>query len=311
MVHADQANRCQNIALICRLRQHSRWLSPRRPREQRPEQRPQLSTTSTQWLVAPTPTERTEARAAPSDVVPSYKVAGCAHADQANRGQSRVLTFCVLNHSGWLYPPRPVDRGQSSALTCRASHHISCLSVAYQANRGQISPLTCHLRHTSGWLSLRRPREQRPEQRPQLSCPLPQWLAQHTPTKRIELSSALNSRARHLCRWLSPRRRSQCSAINCCVRQRSGCLRLRRPIEQRSGHRPHLWCPPPLWLYQPTPTERTETRAVASPDVPANKEAGCAHAGRWNRGQTSALTCRARHQNGWLSPSRWMEQRPV
>jgi hypothetical protein len=78
-------------------------------------------------LTEPTPYRRTDAKPAPSTVVPVTTMSGLSHADQANRRQS-------------------------SALTCRARNH-------------------------SSWLSPRRQRKQRPEQRPHLSCPQPQWLA--------------------------------------------------------------------------------------------------------------------------------------
>jgi hypothetical protein len=145
-----------------------------------------------QCLAEPTPTDIAEARAAPSLDVPATTVAGSAHADRANGGQS-------------------------SALTCRVHHQ-------------------------SGWLSLRRPSEQRPEQRP------------------------------------------------------------------------HLTCLPPQWLTEPKLTERTEARAAPSPDAPATSVADSAHANRANRGQSSALTCRALLLSRWLGPRRprelWPEQRP-
>ena len=65
------------------LRHHSGLLSPRKPCEQRPEQRPQLASPPLQWLAEPTPTERSEARSAPLAVVSTTTtVGGCAHAVQ-------------------------------------------------------------------------------------------------------------------------------------------------------------------------------------------------------------------------------------
>jgi hypothetical protein len=46
----------------------------RRPSNQRPEQRPNLSCPPPQWLAEPTPTERKEVIAAPSPVVPTTTV---------------------------------------------------------------------------------------------------------------------------------------------------------------------------------------------------------------------------------------------
>jgi hypothetical protein len=89
--------------MTCRARYHSGYLSPRRTSDKEANVAPHLSCPPPQWLVDRTLTEETEARAAPSSVVPATTVADCAHADRANRGQS-------------------------SALTCRARHHIASFS---------------------------------------------------------------------------------------------------------------------------------------------------------------------------------------
>ena len=97
--HADQAIRVQSSDLICRARQHSGWLNPRRPRdggkssalasrashhsrwmshlqprEQRPEQCSKTSC-SPNWLVEFSPNVRIETRAAPSPVESAKTVA--------------------------------------------------------------------------------------------------------------------------------------------------------------------------------------------------------------------------------------------
>ena len=101
-------------------------------------------------------------------------------------------------------------------------------------------------------------------------------------------NSALNSRTRHHCGWLIPR----------------------RPSEQSQDQRPHLSCPTPRWLGEPSKTERTDARDAPSPVVPANSVAGCSNAVRANRGQSNAINCRARHNSGSLRPRRPSEQRP-
>jgi hypothetical protein len=74
--HAVQANTGKSSAVNCRARHHCGLLSQRRPSEQRPEKRPHLSRPPTHWLAEPTQTERTEAREAPSTVVPATTVPG-------------------------------------------------------------------------------------------------------------------------------------------------------------------------------------------------------------------------------------------
>jgi hypothetical protein len=61
---------------------------------------------------------------------------------------------------------------------------------ATQANRGQRCALTFRARHHSGGLGPRRPSEQIPEQRPHLSSPPPQWLADPSPADITEARAA-------------------------------------------------------------------------------------------------------------------------
>jgi hypothetical protein len=129
--------------------------------------------------------------------------------------------------------------------------------------KGQSSALTSRDRQQSGWLSPPLPSKQRPEERPQMSCPPPQWFAEHT-----------------------------------------------RPNERRPEQRPRLLCPPPQRQAVPTPNKRTEARTTPSPDVPAATVADWAHADRTNRSQSTALTCRARHQSGCLSHRGQRKQKP-
>jgi hypothetical protein len=68
--------------------------------EQRPERYPQLTCPPPQWRAEPTPTEVTEARAAPSAVVPATTVAGWAYIDRENRAKSSALTCHALHNSG-------------------------------------------------------------------------------------------------------------------------------------------------------------------------------------------------------------------
>jgi hypothetical protein len=68
--------------------------------------------------------------------------------------------------------------------------------------------------------------------------------------------------------------------------------------------------PPPLWLAEHTPTERTETIEASSLFVSDTPVAGSADADRENRGQNSALYCHDLHHSGCLSPRRQRKQRP-
>ena len=65
LANAEQENSVQSSSLTCPIRQHSGWLSPRRPSEQMPEQRPQLSCQQPKSHVETPTTKRTEARAVP------------------------------------------------------------------------------------------------------------------------------------------------------------------------------------------------------------------------------------------------------
>jgi hypothetical protein len=202
-------NRGQGSTLNFRARHHSGWLRPSRPKEQRPEQRPHLWCPPPQWLVEPKPTNRTEARVATSLVVDATTVSGWAHADQANRGQSSDLTCSACHHSGWLSPCRPSQQRpeQSPHLSClppqwlavptptkgtearaATSPVVPATTVAGRAyiarNRGQINAFSCRARHHIGWLSPRCRCEKKPEQRPHISCPPPQWLIEPKPTER-------------------------------------------------------------------------------------------------------------------------------
>jgi hypothetical protein len=162
--HAKQANRGQSIARTYRSRHHIVGLSPRRPCEQRPKQRPHLSCPPTQRLAESTPTDGADARAAPSLDGPATTV---AVSDQ--------------QHSSWLIPHRQSDQ-RPEQRPCRARHQGRWLSHAYKANTVQIRAIIWRPRHPSCWLSLRLPIEQRPEQRPQLLCPQPSgWLSPHRP----------------------------------------------------------------------------------------------------------------------------------
>jgi hypothetical protein len=207
-------------------------VSQRPPSEKWPEHRPHLSWPPPQCLAGPTPTKRTEAKAAPLLVLPDIIVAGWAHADQANRGLSSVLNSLARQHSGWKSPRQSSD--------------------------------------------------QRPEQRSQLSCPPPQSLAWPTPSEKKSQRCALKFRARHDSGWLSPHRGS----------------------DQRPEKCPHLSYPLAQWVAWPTPTNRTEARVAPSTFEPATTVEQA------NRGERNALTCRARHHSGWLSPRPSNEHRP-
>jgi hypothetical protein len=52
-----------------------------------------------QCLAETTPTERTEAREAPSPDMPAITVADSAHAEQANRAKSSAINFRARHYS--------------------------------------------------------------------------------------------------------------------------------------------------------------------------------------------------------------------
>jgi hypothetical protein len=163
--HVDRADRSQCCAINCRVRLRSCCVSLRRPIEQRPDHRPQLSCPPPLRVAEPTTKERKETRAAHSPFVPTSTVAGWDHADHANRGQTSVLTFRAPHHIGWLSPRRPSEQ------TTKQRPYMSC-------------------HHHRCWLSPRRTTELRPHERPHNSCPPPQWLCEPTPTKRSASKAA-------------------------------------------------------------------------------------------------------------------------
>jgi hypothetical protein len=147
----------------------TQWLAgPRRTSKHRSDQRPHLSCKPPQWLAVPAPTKRTEARAAPSPVVPSNTDAGRAHADQANRGQGSDLTSSARHYSGWMNLPRTSEQKPDVNL------HLTSLPTQWLARPTRTS-------------------EHRPDQRPHLSCKPPQWLAVPAPTKRTEARAAIST----------------------------------------------------------------------------------------------------------------------
>jgi hypothetical protein len=123
-----------------------------------------------------------------------------AYADQANRGQGSALTCHICHHSGCLGTRRPSDQRpeQRPHLSFQPPQWLAEPTPSKQtvtregpspvvpsttgagcthsdrANRSQTSTLTCRARHHSCWLSPRQSSEQRPDQRPHLSCPPPQ-----------------------------------------------------------------------------------------------------------------------------------------
>jgi hypothetical protein len=199
------------------------------------------------------PTKRTEARAAPSPIVSANTMAGEAHADRGNRGQSSGLTFRASHHRSWLSPCRPRVQRQEQRIRlflpspqllaeptstegtearAAASGLLPATTMAACAhddrqNGGQCSYFTFRAHQQRSSLCPRRPSEQRPERRPHQSCPPPPWLAEPMPTKRTDA-------------W----------------------------------QRPRLSGPPPHWQAEPTPIEGTEVRAAPSSVVPATTVAG-------------------------------------
>jgi hypothetical protein len=119
--HAERAVSDLNIVLTSRSHYHSGCLSPHKTSVRSPEQQPHLSCPPPQWLAKLTPTERTEARAAPSILVPAIIVTGRAHSERKNRGQRSDLTCRAQHHSDWVSPRRPSEEWpeQRTHLSCR------------------------------------------------------------------------------------------------------------------------------------------------------------------------------------------------
>ena len=138
----------------CRAHHHSGLLCPGLPIYQRTERRPQKSCSPKQCLAVPTTNKRPEAEAAPSPVeppplwlpvpkttkptaareatspvLPATTVAGCAHADQANRGQRSALNFLACHHSRWLYSRRQRDQRPVQIPYLLFPPHSGCLST--------------------------------------------------------------------------------------------------------------------------------------------------------------------------------------
>ena len=221
---------------------------------------PQLTCPQPQWLPEPPPNALTEDRAAPSPVVSASTVAGLVHFHQTKRGQSSALKFRVRHHSGWQIPRRQSDQKPKQCP------HLSCF-------------------HHCGFLFRLPPSEQYKA--------APPYVVPATKVAGSCQADQANGGKR--------------SVIICSARHHSCCLSPRRPNKQRQEKRHHLSCPPPQWLTEPRlpskqrpeqrphqpssppkwlaepPTiEGIEARAAPLPVVPANTEAGCSHADRWN-----------------------------
>jgi hypothetical protein len=233
-------------------------------------------------MAEPTPTEGTEARAAHLHVVQATTVSVWANAERGDRGQSSALTCRIRHLSRSLSPrrwseQRPEQRPQ---LSCSLHQYLAGPKPTnrnVESDRGQRGSLTCRDRQHSGWLSKRRPCEHRPAQRPHQSCSPNQWLARTIPTRRSEARFA-NSPVVHfttvaVCSLADQPNRGHSCALTCCARNLIGWLSQCRPSEQRPEQCPHLTCPPPQWLAEPTLTDRTEAKAAPSPMVPANTAA--------------------------------------
>jgi hypothetical protein len=84
---------CLSSDLNCRARHHSVCMSPRRPSIQRTEQRAHMSCPPPYLLAYPTPTLRTEARAAPLPVFPNTTVACRSHGGRKTEANQTPSTF--------------------------------------------------------------------------------------------------------------------------------------------------------------------------------------------------------------------------
>ena len=117
---ADQANRCESSALTCRARLHSRYLSPRRPSEQRRSQTNALAYRPATRVTEPTPTKGKEVKPDQLPYLSARIHSGLAQADQKNRG-TRTDVTCP-----WLSLAVVICLSQR---LCRAFHSASNIKV--------------------------------------------------------------------------------------------------------------------------------------------------------------------------------------
>ena len=131
--HSDQANIAQSSTLICRVRHHSGLLS---------QSRPNRSWFQPPLLAESKSTKRTEARSAPSPVVPSKSVNLGVHAEQEFRSQIIALHFRACLNRGWLSSSRRSEQKPQQRPYLYCCHHSGLLSPAERGNRGQSCALT-------------------------------------------------------------------------------------------------------------------------------------------------------------------------
>jgi hypothetical protein len=191
--HAEQANRSQNSAFTCRARRLGFWLSQRRTSDQMPEERSQLSCPPSQWLAGPTLSKRIEAKYSTSPDVPATTVGGRATpTKRTEAGTSHSPVAPPLQLLAGTTPTKRTDV-RAAPSTNVSANTVDGSSQANQANRGHSRAVTCCAPHHSGWLSPRRPRDHRPEQRPQLSCPPTHRLTEPTATEQTVARAACSS----------------------------------------------------------------------------------------------------------------------
>jgi hypothetical protein len=197
--HVHRENRSQSSVLTCCARLDSGWLA-HVDQASRGQRSAEL-----------TPTERIETRAAPSTVVPATKVADSVHADQANRGQSSALSCCARHCSVFWSPRRRSEqrseqcphvsssppRWLAKPTPTKLTESRATLSLVVPSTSGWLSPrrpsdqrpeqaFTCRVSQHRGWLSPHPPSEQRTVKRSHLLCTQRKWLSVPTPTKRTE-----------------------------------------------------------------------------------------------------------------------------
>jgi hypothetical protein len=143
----------------------TRYLIPCRPSEQRAEKRPRLSCLPLKWLAEPKTAKRTEERGAPSPVVPATKVAGCAHDDQANCGQTTAVNCRACHHGGWL------SQRLTNEQKSQQRPHLSCPPNQRLAGPTHTQRTDARTAHS-------------------LSCPPTQWLVEPRPNRRSEERAA-------------------------------------------------------------------------------------------------------------------------
>jgi hypothetical protein len=151
--------------------------TPTKGTEASPEHRPWLSARTT--VTEPTPTKGTEAIPDQRPFISARQHSDCMSPRRPKYQRPEERPQLSYPQTQWVARPTPTERTETRATPSSIvpASTVADRAKANRANRGQNSALTYRARQRNGWLSPRRTRNQRPEQRPHLTCPRKQWLA--------------------------------------------------------------------------------------------------------------------------------------